>query len=67
MALLQHRPLLLEYVFQRHPLVHEDLEMIGNYVPVIAVRTRYQHRAVVVAVFGDSVGGADLAGFASEG
>ena len=51
MPLLQRHALLLEDVFQGHPLIHEDLEVVGDDMPILAARARYQNRAFVVAVF----------------
>ena len=58
--------LLRKDILQRRLLVHEDLEVVGDDVAVLALGTLDQNGAFVVALFGDKVGRTVGARFASE-
>jgi len=52
-SLLQVLPLFPQDVLQRHARIREDLQMIGDQVPVLAFWTRDQRGAEMIGLFGD--------------
>lgn len=65
-ALLDEMSFVPHEILNRDRFVCKDLEMVTDQVPIFAVRTSYQDRSMMVALFGQAMRRARLADIARE-